>query len=73
MVFSLDVALCIYVTCHLTKDALSKHYQELHHVLAPGGKAVYVNLKNSIYQQLRVSDEADSSAVQKNITMQGFI
>ena len=64
-----DLALCIYVTCNLTKDALSKHYQELHLVLAPGGKAVYVNLKNSIYQRLRVSDEADSSAImQKNIS-----
>ena len=44
--------ICHMMTIHLmlsfafTKDGLSKHYQELHRILAPGGKAVYVNLKN---------------------------
>jgi len=62
-----DLALSIYITCSLPKDALVKHYQELYRVLAPGGKAILVNLKNTIYQGLRVSHEADSSFVQKSI------
>jgi len=63
-----DLAFSIYVTCSLAKEMLSKHYQELYRVLVPGGKAFVVNLSNSIYQRLYVSDGADSAAVQKNFS-----
>ena len=63
-----DIAFSIYVTSTLPKKALAMHYQELYRVLAPGGKAIVVNLTNSAYQQLYVSDGADKSAVQKSIS-----
>ena len=62
-----DVAFSIYVTSTLPKEALVKHHQELYRVLAPGGKAVVVNLTNSAYQRMYVSDGADICAIQKSI------
>jgi len=62
-----DIAFSIYVTNNLPKDVLSKHYLELFRVLVPGGKAILVNISNSVYQRIYVSDEVDSADVQKKI------
>ena len=62
-----DIAFSVYVTSTLPREALVKHYKELYRVLVPGGKAIAVNLTNSAYQYLHVSDEADKIAVQRSI------
>jgi len=62
-----DIAFSVYVTSTLPKEVLVKHYQELYRAILPGGKAIAVNLTNSAYQYLHVSDEADKIAVQRSI------
>jgi len=62
-----DLALSFYVTCNLAPETLSKHYQELFRVLVPGGKAILLNVSNSIYQRLYVKDGVDSAAMLKKI------
>ena len=60
-----DVALSMYVTCELPIEILSKHFTELHRVLAPGGKALVLNLSNPIYQETYLTDGANKAVVQK--------
>ena len=62
-----DIALSMYVTCELPIEILSKHFTELHRVLAPGGKALVLNLSNPIYQKTYLIDGANEAVVQKKI------
>jgi len=40
---SFDMALSIYITCSIQKNAFIEHYKELHRILAPDGKAMVMN------------------------------
>ena len=37
---SFDVAISLFVTCNLSSEAFAKDFQEIHRMLAPGGKAI---------------------------------
>ena len=63
---SFDIALSIHVTNVLPIQALSKHFMELHRVLAPGGKALVLNLSNPAFQTI-LTEGANEATVQDNI------
>ena len=62
-----DVALSLFVTCELPNETLLKHFKEMHWVLAPGGKALVLNLSNPIYQTMYLTNGANEVIVQKKI------
>ena len=64
---SFDVAISIYVTCSVTFETLTKHFEELHRVLVPGGKALVHNLSHPFYETLYLYDEDDEASVRKSI------
>ena len=62
-----DVAISILVTCNLPIEALTKHFEELNRVLAPGGKALVLNLSNPAFQMLSLTVGTDEVAVKEKI------
>ena len=60
-----DVAFSMYVTCHLSLEALDKHYQEIYRVLKPGGKALVAIHPGS--HKLHVADDADETIMKQEI------
>ena len=62
-----DVAISILVTCNLPIEALTKHFEELNRVLAPGGKALVLNLSNPAFQTLSLITGADEMEVKEKI------
>ena len=65
---SFDVAISLFVTCNLSPEAFKRHFQELHRVLAPGGKAVLLMPTDWSHSRLYTKIEADPAAVENNIT-----
>jgi len=61
-----DVAFSMYVTCHLSLEALDKHYREICRVLKPGGKALVAIHPG--FHKLHVADDADETIVKQEIT-----
>ena len=64
---SFDVALSFFVTCNLPPNVFAKHFQELHRVLAPGGKAILLIPTDWSHGKLYTKIEADPDTVKKNI------
>ena len=62
-----DIALSLYVTCELPVEILPKHFKELYRVLVPGGKALVLNLSNSAFQMMYLTNEANRVVVQEKI------
>ena len=65
---SFDVAISLFVTCNLSPEAFEKHFQELHRVLVPGGKAVLLMPTDWSHSRLYTKIEANPTAVENNIT-----
>ena len=64
---SFDVALSFFVTCNLAPNVFAKHFQELHRVLAPGGKAILLIPTDWSHGKLYTKIEADPDTVKKSI------
>ena len=64
---SFDVALSFFVTCNLPPKTFSKHFQELHRVLAPGGKAILLIPTDWSHSRLYTKIDADPTTVENNI------
>ena len=64
---SFDVALSLFVTCNLSPEAFAKHFQELHRVLVPGGKAILQIPTDWGNSGLYTKIEADPATVEKQI------
>ena len=64
---SFDVALSLFVTCNLSPEAFAKHFQELHQVLVPGGKAILQIPTDWANSGLYTKIEADPATVEKQI------
>ena len=64
---SFDVALSFFVTCNLPPNVFAKHFQELHRVLAPGGKAILLIPTDWSHGKLYTKIEADPDTVKKSI------
>ena len=65
---SFDVAISLFVTCNLSPEAFEKHFQELHRVLVPGGKAVLLMPTDWSHSRLYTKIEANPTAVENTIT-----
>ena len=65
---SFDVAISLFVTCNLSPEVFEKHFQELHRVLAPGGKAILLIPSDWGNSGLYTKIEADPAIVEKEIT-----
>ena len=64
---SFDAAISILLTCNLPIEALAKHFEELHRVLVPGGKALVHNLSNAVFHTLYLFSGTDEASVRKLI------
>jgi len=64
---SFDVAISLFVTCNLPPSGFTKHFQELHRVLAPGGKALLLILTDWSHSRLYTKIEADLGTLQGEI------
>ncbi|XP_065888054.1 uncharacterized protein [Dysidea avara] len=64
---SFDVAISFLVTCNLPPNGFSKHFQELHRVLVPGGKALLLISTDWSHSRLYTTTEADPSTVKSEI------
>ena len=64
---SFDVALSFFVTCNLSPKAFAKHFQELHRVLVPGGKAILLIPTDWSHSRLYTKIDADPTTVEDNI------
>ena len=58
-----DIAMSLYVLPVLRQEAYVRHFQELHRVLIPGGKAIVVNLTKSAFDKMFLTSGADQTAV----------
>ena len=65
---SFDVAISLFVTCNLSPEAFEKHFQELHRVLVPGGKAVLLMPTDWSHSRLYTKIEANPTTVENSIT-----
>ena len=65
---SFDVAISLFVTCNLSPEAFEKHFQELHRVLVPGGKAVLLMPTDWSHSRLYTKIEANPTIVENSIT-----
>ena len=54
-----DVAISLFVTCILPPSGFTKHFQELHRVLAPRGKALLLIPTDWSHSRLYTKIEAD--------------
>ena len=64
---SFDVALIFFVTCNLSPNAFTKHFQELHRVLVPGGKAILLIPTDWSHNKLYTKIDVDPTTVEDNI------
>ncbi|XP_065888871.1 uncharacterized protein [Dysidea avara] len=64
---SFDVVLSFFVTCNLPPNGFTKHFQELHRVLVPGGKALLLIPTDWSHSKLYTKIEADPSTVKREI------
>ena len=64
---SFDVAISLLVTCNLSLEVFDKHFQELHRVLAPGGKAIILAPTDWCHSRLYTKVGADPATVENNI------
>ena len=64
---SFDVVLSFFVTCNLPPNGFAKHFQELHRVLVPGGKALLLIPTDWSHSRLYTKIEADPSTVKSEI------
>ena len=64
---SFDVATSLLVTCNLSPEVFGKHFQELHRVLAPGGKAIVLAPTDWCHSRLYTKVGADPATVENNI------
>ena len=64
---SFNVVLSFFVTCNLPPNVFAKHFQELHRVLAPGGKAILLIPTDWSHSRLYTKIEADPDTVERNI------
>ena len=62
-----DIALSLYVIPALHHEAYIRHFEELHRVLAPGGKAVVVSLAKTAFDTMFLTCGADQTAVTQKI------
>ena len=62
-----DFAMSLFITCMLPPDACIGHFNELHRVLVPGGKAIVINFSKPAFESFYISKEADRLAVEKEI------
>ena len=65
---SFDVAISLLVTCNLSPEAYEKHFQELHRVLVPNGKAILLTPTDWSYTRLYTKIEADPTTIEESIT-----
>ena len=65
---SFDVAISLFVTCNLSPEAFEKHFQELHRVLVPGGKAVLLMPTDWSHSRLYTKIETNPTAIENTIT-----
>ena len=64
---SFDVALSLFVTCNLPPKSFAKHFQELHRVLAPGGKAILLIPTDWSHSRLYTRIDTDPASVENSI------
>ena len=64
---SFDVAISLFVTCNLSHEAFAKHFQELHRVLVPGGKAIVLTPTDYCNSKLYTKIEANQTTVENDI------
>ena len=64
---SFDIALIFFVTCNLSPNAFTKHFQELHRVLVPGGKAILLIPTDWSHNKLYTKIDVDPTTVEDNI------
>ena len=64
---SFDVTLSFFVTCNLPPKAFTKHFQELHRVLVPGGKAILLIPTDWSHSRLYTKIDIDPTTVENNI------
>ena len=64
---SFDVAISLFVTCNLPPNGFAKHFQELHRVLVPGGKALLLIPTDWSHSRLYTTIEADPSIVKSEM------
>ena len=64
---SFDVAISLFVTCNLPPKGFTKHFQELHRVLVPGGKAILLIPTDWSHSRLYTTIESDPSTVRSEI------
>ena len=64
---SFDIALSFFVTCNLSPKAFTKHFQELHRVLVPGGKAILLIPTDWSHTRLYTKIDVDPTIVENNI------
>ena len=65
---SFDVAISLFVSCNLSPDSFTKHFQELHRVLVPGGKAIVLAQTDWSHYGLYIKVEADPSVIKSKIS-----
>ena len=64
---SFDVAISLFVTCNLSPEAFAKHFQELHRVLVPGGKAIVLTPTDYCNSKLYTKIGANLASVEIDI------
>ena len=64
---SFDVAISLFVSCNIPPSAFKKYFQELHRVLAPGGKAILLIPTDWSHSKLYIKMEVDSTIVENEI------
>ena len=64
---SFDVAISLFVTCNLSPEAFTKHFQELYRVLVPGGKAILQIPTDWSHSGLYTKNETDPAVVETEI------
>ena len=62
-----DIAMSFFVTMTLRCEAYIRHYEELHRVLVPGGKAVVINFTTYVYDRIYLNSGADQGMVESKI------
>ena len=65
---SFDVAISLFVTCNLSPEICTKHFEELYRVLVPGGKAVLLFPNDQSRIRLYTKIDADPAVVEDEIT-----
>ena len=62
-----DIALSIFVTTTLRREACISHFKEINRVLIPGGKAAVINFRTSVFDKIFLSIGADQGMIEAKI------